>query len=153
MKIHVDPEARPKFLKARPVPYSLTGKTGVELKNLQYEGKTEPVEFSEWEASILPILKPDNSIPIYGDYKSTVNQVAKLDSFPIPKVDDILATLGEGKKFTKLGMSQAYQQLQLDDESKQYTTINKHKGLFQYTHLPCGISQGTWSIYCRTFLT
>lgn len=37
-------------------------------------------------------------------------------------------------------MSQAYQQLQLNDESKQYTTINTHKGLFQYIRLPYGIS-------------
>ena len=37
-------------------------------------------------------------------------------------------------------MSQAYQQLQLNDESKQYITINTHKGLFQYTRVPYGIS-------------
>jgi len=37
-------------------------------------------------------------------------------------------------------MSQTYQQLLLDDESKQYTTINTHKGLFQYNRLPYGIS-------------
>ena len=37
-------------------------------------------------------------------------------------------------------MSQAYQQLLLDEESKQYTTINTHKGLFQYNRLPYGIS-------------
>ena len=36
-------------------------------------------------------------------------------------------------------MSQAYQQLLLDEESKQYTTINTHKGLFQYNRLPYGI--------------
>lgn len=66
--------------------------------------------------------------------------MSKLDSYPIPKVEDLLATLGGGKKFTKLDMSQAYQQLPLDDESKQYTTINTHKGLFQYTRLPNGIS-------------
>jgi len=38
MKIHGDPEARPKFLKARPVPYAMTGKVEVELKRLQGEG-------------------------------------------------------------------------------------------------------------------
>ena len=37
-------------------------------------------------------------------------------------------------------MSQAYQRSQLDDESKQYTTINTHKGLFPYTRLLYGIS-------------
>ena len=37
-------------------------------------------------------------------------------------------------------MCQAYQQLLLDEESKQCTTINTHKGLFQYSRLPYGIS-------------
>ena len=70
----------------------------------------------------MPIMKHNNPIHICGDYKTTVNQVSKLDNYPIPKVEDLLATLGGGEKFTKLDMSQAYQQLQLDDESKQYTT-------------------------------
>ena len=40
-------------------------------------------------------------------------------------------------------MSQVYQQLMLDDESKQYTRINTHKGLFQDTRLPYGISSAS----------
>lgn len=64
VKIHVEPEAQPKFLKARPVPYAMTGKIEVELKRLQDEGTIEPVQFSEWEVPIVPILKPDDSIRI-----------------------------------------------------------------------------------------
>ena len=45
-----------------------------------------------------------------------------------------------GKTFTKLDLSQAYQQLKLDTESRKYVVINTHKGLFRYTHLPFGIS-------------
>ena len=37
-------------------------------------------------------------------------------------------------------MSQAYQQMTLDEESRKFTTINIHKGLFQYNRLPFGIS-------------
>ena len=37
-------------------------------------------------------------------------------------------------------MLQAYQQLKLDEESKKFTTINTHKGLFQYNRLPFGVS-------------
>ena len=62
VKIHVDPEARPKSFKARPVPYAMTGKIEVELKKLQDEGTIEPVQFSEWAAPIVPILKLDDSI-------------------------------------------------------------------------------------------
>ena len=98
------------------------------------------MQFSERAAPIVPIMKPDNSIRIFGDYKTTVNQVSELDNYPIQKAEDLLATLGGGEKFTKLDMSQAYQQLQLDHESKRYTTINTHKGLFQYNRLPNGIS-------------
>ena len=37
-------------------------------------------------------------------------------------------------------MSQAYQQLLLHDESKKLVTINTHKGLFVYNHLPYSVS-------------
>ena len=139
-KIHVEVDAVSKFCKARPVPYAMRGKIEEELKRLQDEGTIESVQFSEWAAPIVPIMKPDNSIRIFGDYKTTVNQVSELDNYPIQKAEDLVATLGGGEKFTKLDMSQAYQQLQLDHESKRYTTINTHKGLFQYNRLPNGIS-------------
>ena len=51
------------------------------------------MQFSEWAAPIVSILKLDDSIRIRGNYKSTVNQVSKLDNYPISKVEDLLATL------------------------------------------------------------
>ena len=39
----------------------------------------------------------------------------------------------------KIDLSQAYQQLRLDEDSKKYVVINTHKGLFCYTCLPFGI--------------
>jgi len=107
------------------------------------------VEFTERAAPIVPVVKQDGSVRICGDYKCTVNQVSKLDNYPIPKTDDLLATLGGGNKFTKLDMSQAYQQLLLDEESKKFTTINTHKGLYQYNRLPFGVSSAP-GIFQRT---
>ena len=42
------------------------------------------------------------------------------------------------KSFTKLDLSQAYQQL-LEEGSKQFVVINTTKGLFRYNRLPFGI--------------
>ena len=56
---------------------------------------------------------------------------------PIPKAEDLFATFSEGEKFRKL--SQAYQQILLEKESKKYTTINSHRGLFQYNLLPYAV--------------
>ena len=139
-KIYVPSDAKPQYYKPRPVPYSIKDRLGRELDRLVQEGTLEPVEFSEWAAPIVPIVKEDKSLRICGDYKVTVNRVSKLDNYPIPKTEDLLATLAGGEKFTKLDMSKAYQQLLLDEDSKKYTTINTYKGLFQYTRLPYGIS-------------
>ena len=80
------------------------------------------------------------SVRICGDFKGTINPVSKLDRYPIPKLEDLFTKLAGGKAFTKLDLSQAYQQVRLDDNSKQYVVINTHKGLFRYTRLPYGIS-------------
>ncbi|XP_021364454.1 uncharacterized protein K02A2.6-like [Mizuhopecten yessoensis] len=139
-KIYVDPEAHPRYFKPRPVPYSLKERIEKELDRLEREGTVEKVQFSEWAAPIVPIVKNDGSIRICGDYKTTVNGVSKLDNYPIPKIEDLYATLSGGKRFSKLNLSQAYQQLELDDESKKFVTINTHKGLYQYNRLPFGVS-------------
>ena len=84
-KIYVDSSAQPKFVKARPVRYALKATLELELDRLQQEEIVSPVEFSEWAAPIVPVVKPNGSERICGDYKCTVNQVSKLDNYPIPK--------------------------------------------------------------------
>ncbi len=112
-----------------------------ELLRLQEVGCIQPVEFAEWAAPIVPVLKQDKaSVRICGDFRLTVNPVSKLDKYPIPKVEDLFATLSKGKHFPKIDLSQAYQQIELDEESKQYVVINTQKGLFRYSRLPFGIS-------------
>lgn len=112
-----------------------------ELDRLKKEGTIEPVAFTDWAAPIVPVLKTDKkSIRICGDFKTTVNSASKLDRYPIPKVEGLLASLSGGKKFTKLDLSQAYLKVELDEESRKYVTINTQKGLFQYTRLPYCVS-------------
>ena len=50
------------------------------------------------------------------------------------------ASLEGGKILSKLDLAHACQQVPLDEASKKYTTINASKGLYQYTHLPFGVS-------------
>ena len=70
--------------------------------------------------------KKDSGIQICGDYKITINQGLEVDQYPLPKPEELFTTLAGGKKFAKLDMSQAYQQLLLDEESTKYVTINTH---------------------------
>lgn len=63
---------------------------------------------SEWAAPIVPVLKPDGTIRICGDYKVTVNKAAKPDVYPLPRVKDLFAILAGDKTFTKLDLAHAY---------------------------------------------
>ena len=78
-----------------------------ELQRLEDAGIIEPVQFADWAAPIVPVVKSDKeSIRICGDFK--VNKASKLDRYPIPKIERLICG---GKTFTKLDMSQAYQQI------------------------------------------
>ena len=73
-KIHVEEKAKPLFCKARPVHCALRGKVNTEIDRLTREGVIEPVEFADWEAPIVPVVKTDGSVRLCGDYKVTITQ-------------------------------------------------------------------------------
>ena len=88
-KIHIDPAAPPRFCNARTVPYAIRVKVGGELECLVLAGILKPVQLADW-AAIVPVLKQDHSsVHICGDFHQTVNPIAKLDRYPIPKVEDL----------------------------------------------------------------
>ena len=51
-------------------------------------------------------------------------------------MEELFTAMAGGKFFSKLDMSQAYLQLQLDEKSAELVTINTHRGLFKYNRLP-----------------
>ena len=138
--LQVQADARPKFFKPRPVPFAIKGAIEAELDHLEASGVITKVVHSEWAAPIVPVPKKNGKFRICGDYKVIINQALDVDQYPLPKPDDLFATLAGGKKFTKLDLTQAYQQLKLDEESTKYVTINTHCGLYRYTRLPFGIA-------------
>ena len=100
-KFQIDTEAAPKFYKPRPVPYAMRNLVEKELERLQLQGIIEPVKLSDWAAPIVPVLKKDGSIRICGDYKLTVNRAAKVDTYPLARIEDLFTSLAGGKAFSK----------------------------------------------------
>ena len=147
-KIYVEEGACPRFEKSRPVPFAIREKVEEELSRLQALGVIQPVRFSDWAAPIVPVLKSDGRVRICGDYKVTINRAARLEKYPIPRIEELFASLAGGKTFSKLDLSHAYLQVPLDETSRRLVTINTHKGLFEYQRLPFGIASAP-SIFQR----
>ena len=104
------------------------------------KGSWNPYNMLTGQHQLCQCGRKTESVRVRGNLKLTVNKVARLDRYPIPRIEYLLAKLAGGKRFSKLDMSQAYQQLLLDESSRQYVVINTHKGLFGYSRLPFGVS-------------
>ena len=89
---------------------------------------------------------------IFGDYRVTVNPLLVVDQHPLPKPEELFSSLSGGQKFSKIDLSQAYQQMVLEEESRKYVVINTHKGLYRYTRLPFGIAPAH-AVFQRTMDT
>ena len=106
--IHVNKDITQKFCKPRTVAFAYKQKVSDELDRLVNEGVLKPVSFSKWATPIVPVLKSNGQICVCGDYKQTINQVAKTDVYPLPHIDELYTKLAGGESYTKLDLSNAY---------------------------------------------
>ena len=137
--LNLKPTARPKFFRPRAVPFALQDSIEADLARLE-DAHISKVSHSDWAAPIVAVPKKDGKLCLCGDYKVTINPVLEVDQYPLPKSDDLLATLSGGKIFSKIDLSRAYQQMPLDEMSRHVVTINTHRGLFRYNCLPFGVA-------------
>ncbi|RVE51289.1 hypothetical protein evm_004093 [Chilo suppressalis] len=71
--------AVPVFHRARPLPFALRDRVDAELDAMLRDGIIEPVDCSDWASPLVPVNKPDGSLIICADYKSTLNPVLLTD--------------------------------------------------------------------------
>ncbi|XP_050521685.1 uncharacterized protein K02A2.6-like [Daktulosphaira vitifoliae] len=139
-EIVLKPGVTPIFHKAYSVPFSIRDKVGEEIDRLVEQGILEPVKYSDWASPIVVVPKSDGSLRICIDCKVTINKSIKTEHYPLPKADDVFASLSGCKIFCVVDLSGAYQQLDVSMNSREYLTINTLKGLFRYKRLPFGVS-------------
>ena len=71
--IQLKPDSKPRFHKARPVPFDLKQAPEQELDRLEREGIVRKVKHSHWAAPVVPVPKNNGSIRLCGNYKTTTN--------------------------------------------------------------------------------
>ncbi|KAK3731884.1 hypothetical protein QZH41_000659 [Actinostola sp. cb2023] len=139
-RIDLKAGSQPKYCKARPIPYALIPKVEAELKHLEEQGILQRVTSSEWATPIVPVVKPNGDVRICGDFKTTVNPQLEPVQYPLPRIEDIFAKLAGGELFSKIDLRQAYHQMEVEESSKEYLTINTPKGLYRYNRLVFGVT-------------
>ena len=132
---------QPIFFNARPLPVHIKPLVVQRLKGMLAEGILErvPPGGSAWASPLVVVHKADGGIRICADYKVGVNQKICSESYPMPRIESALTSLANMKFFAKIDLASAYHQIELDEVSREITTINTPLGLLRWTRLPFGI--------------
>jgi len=67
---------------------------------------------SEWSSPILLVPKPDGSIRFCNDFRK-LNEISKFDTYPMPRVDELIDRLGKSRYITTLDLTKGYWQVPL----------------------------------------
>lgn len=100
---------------------------------------TKPSD-SEWESPSVLVPKGDGSFRMCTDFRK-VNNVTHADSYPLPRINDLIDSVGNAKFVTKLDLLKGYYQIKLAEDSKSLVVVGvtweehqvRLRGLF--THL------------------
>lgn len=149
IKLELVEPVRPVFHKPRPIPFAFKDKVLVELSRLEKEGVITKVDNANWGTTLVPVLKPNGKdVRVCANYKVTVNKYLKDVNHPLPRIEEIFNALQGGEKFTKLDILNAYNNLVLDEDTRDLLAWSTPYGIFKVNRLPygtkpaCSIFQG-----------
>ena len=83
------------------------------------------------------VQKKDGSTRFCVEYRK-VNEVARKDAYPIPRIDETLDTLTGTTLFSTLDLRSGYWQVEVDPKDREKTAFCTPEGLFEFNVMPFG---------------
>ncbi|KAL0173946.1 hypothetical protein M9458_029914, partial [Cirrhinus mrigala] len=117
-----------------------------EIQKMLKLGVIEP-SWSPWSSPIVLVPKPDGTLRFCNDYRR-LNEVSDFDSYPMPRVDELLERLGRARYITTLDLTKGYWQVPLTAEAKPKTAFSTPSGHWQYRTLPFGLHGAPATFQC-----
>lgn len=93
---------------------------------------------SDWSSPIVLVPKPDGSWRFCNDFRQ-LNKVTKFDTYPMPRIDELIDRLGTARYMTTLDLTKGYWQIPLAESAKEKTAFVTPDGAFQYKRMPFGL--------------
>lgn len=109
----------------------------IEVDRMLQEGVIEPAT-SEWASPVVLITKPDGSVRFCVDYRK-LNALTIKDSYPLPRMDECLDSLGDATMFSTLDCNSGYWQILMKEEDQNKTAFVTHCGVHRFKRMPFGL--------------
>jgi RNase H-like domain found in reverse transcriptase/Reverse transcriptase (RNA-dependent DNA polymerase) len=135
---HIDTgNHRPIRLRPYRTPHKLKAEMKKHIDDMLKANIIKP-STSPWAAPALLVNKHDGSTRFVVDYRA-LNAVTKFDSYPMPRISDILDQLNGKKYFTCLDLASGYHNVCVDPKSQEKTAFVVEHGLYEYLRMPFGL--------------
>ncbi|XP_064398966.1 uncharacterized protein LOC135345475 [Halichondria panicea] len=130
-------ETTPKRQPVRRTPFAVRGEVARQLREMQENGVISP-SASPWASPVVLVRKKDGTLRFCIDYRQ-LNSLTKADTFPLPRIDDLLDQLNKAKYFSTLDLASGFWKVQVHPDSKEKTAFITHQGLYQFNVMPFGL--------------
>ena len=108
------------------------------LKEMLESGAIRPSQ-SAWCNAVMLVRKKDRGLHFCIDFQC-LNTCTKKDSYPLPRIQEVLESLVGASHFSCLDLKSGFWQIRMDEASKQYTTfIVGNLGFFECDRMPFGL--------------
>ena len=94
---------------------------------------------SPWSSPIVLVKKKNGKTRFCVDYRK-LNKITKRDTYPLPRIDKILDSLGKAKYFTSLDLASGYWQVEMNENNKKKTAFVTKQGIFEFNVMPFGLT-------------
>ncbi|XP_066990453.1 uncharacterized protein [Macrobrachium rosenbergii] len=122
-------------------PYRLNPQKRLRMKEaVQYlltNGLIKPC-CSPWASPSLLTPKEDGTDRLCTDFRK-VNELTVTDSFPLPRLDDLIDSVGNEKFVTKIDLQKGYYQALLTPKATEISALLTPDGLYKYLRMPFGM--------------
>ena len=123
--------------KQRRMPLKQEEIADTEVSKMLKEGVVEPGSGS-WLSPYLIVTKKDGSHRFCVDMRK-VNAATRKDVYPLPRIDDLLESLGGSSWFCTLDLASGYWQVKIAPEDREKTGFATKQGLFQFIVMAFGL--------------
>ena len=94
---------------------------------------------SPWASPVVMVRKQDGTHRFCVDFRE-LNSVTKADTFPLPRIDDLLDQLGAAKYFSTLDLASGYWQMRMHPDSVEKTVFVTPQGLHEFRVMSFGLT-------------
>ncbi len=119
-----------------PVPYKMRDQMKTMVQGFEDQGIVEKSK-SPFNSPTFLVPKKDGGYRLVVDFRR-LNQYVVTDPFPLPRISQIIESLGKAKFFSVIDLLWGFYNLELDPRDKEKTAFSTFEGHYQFVRMPMG---------------